>query len=46
MLRDSINTYYIEDALFEIYDIKVDILKAEKETWNLNGLKMVLSSIE
>jgi hypothetical protein len=45
-LKDVFNTYYIEDALFEKYDAKVDVLKAEKETWNLNSLKMVLSSIE
>ena len=45
-LKDSINSYYIEDNLFEKYDAKVDILKAEKETWNLNGLKMILSSLE
>ena len=46
MLRDSVSTYYIEDALFEKYDTKVDVLKAEKETWNLSSLKMILSTIE
>lgn len=45
-LSDSLNSYYIEDSLFEKYDAKVDILKAEKQTWNLNSLKMVLSAIE
>lgn len=42
----TVKSYYIEDDLFSKYDAKVDILKAEKETWNLNSLKMVISALE
>jgi hypothetical protein len=45
-LKNSISSYYIEDVLFEKYDAKVDVLKVEKNTWNLNSLKMVLSALE
>ena len=42
-LSNSIYSYYIEDNLFEKYEEKLD---TEKQTWNLNSLKMVLSAIE
>jgi hypothetical protein len=40
------DTYYIEDELFEKYDNKKDEINIVKNTWNLNSLKLVLSSLE
>jgi hypothetical protein len=45
-IHDYFNTYYIEDELFEKYDLKNEEIKIVKNAWNLNSLKLVLSALE
>jgi hypothetical protein len=46
IIKDTLNSYYIEDELFYKYDAKAEELSDEKERWNLNSLKLIISALE
>lgn len=46
IIKDTLNSYYIEDELFYKYDAKAEELSNEKERWNLNSLKLIISALE
>ena len=46
IVKDTLHSYYIEDELYYKYDDKVKELNNEKERWNLNSLKIILSALD
>ena len=45
-LQNTFTSFYIEKELNEKYEEKTKSLKEETNTWDMNGIKLILSTLE